>query len=59
VLDEGRHSWVDRAAVVTELREVARRQAADPRQREMSYSAQRLARAFGTYPHRVFNPLVR
>jgi 5-methylthioadenosine/S-adenosylhomocysteine deaminase len=59
VLDEGKHVWVDRAAVVTELREVARRQAADPHQQEMSYRAERLARAFGIYPHRVFNPLAR
>lgn len=59
VLDEGAHSWVDRAAVVTELREVARRQASDPRWQEMNITAERLTRAVATYPQQVFNPLTR
>ena len=59
VLDEGTHSWVDRAALVTELREVADGQARDPRWREMGNSAERLARAFDSYPKRVFDPLAR
>ncbi len=59
VFDEGMHSWVDREAVVAELREVARRQEADPRRREMRDTAERLARAFDGYPRRVFDPLTR
>jgi cytosine/adenosine deaminase-related metal-dependent hydrolase len=59
MLEEGAHSWVDRAAVVTELREIARGQASDPHWQELSNSAQRLARAFGIYPRQVFNPLTR
>jgi len=59
VLDERRHTWIDRDALVAELGEVARRQAADPHWRDMGDSAERLARAFGTYPKRVFSPLPR
>jgi len=59
VFDEGRHSWVDREALVTELREAARRQETDPRRREMRFIAQRIARAFDDYPKRVFDPLTR
>ncbi len=59
VLDEGTHTWIDRDALVTELREVARKQAADPHRQEMSTFAERLARAFDSYPKRVFHPLTR
>jgi 5-methylthioadenosine/S-adenosylhomocysteine deaminase len=59
VFDEGAHSWVDREALVCELREVARRQVADPARREMRNIAQRIARAFDDYPRRVFDPLTR
>jgi 5-methylthioadenosine/S-adenosylhomocysteine deaminase len=57
VFHEGTHSWVDRDAVVAELREVARRQEADPRRREMREVAEQIARAFDGYPTRVFDPL--
>src|SRR5260370_22345701 len=53
VFDEGMHSWVDHGAVVTELREVARRQEADPRRQEMRDIAERLPRAFDGYPQPV------
>jgi hypothetical protein len=59
VLDERRHTWIDRDALVTELGDVARRQAADAHWRDMGDIAERLARAFGTYPKRVFSPLPR
>ena len=59
VLDERRHTWTDRDALVTELGDVARRQAADPHWRDIRDIAERLARAFGTYPKRVFSPLLR
>jgi cytosine/adenosine deaminase-related metal-dependent hydrolase len=57
VLDERRHTWIDRGALVAELRAVARQQAADPRWRELSHSAERLARAFDAYPKRILDPL--
>jgi 5-methylthioadenosine/S-adenosylhomocysteine deaminase len=59
VFHEGRHSWVDREALVAELREVARGQEADPRRREMREMAEQVARAFDRYPKRVFDPLAR
>lgn len=58
VLDEGTHTWIDRQALVAELRAIAEKQAADPR-REMSALAERLARAYDTFPKRVFDPLAR
>lgn len=59
VLDERRHTWIDRGALVAELGAVARHQASDPRWQEMSHSAERLARAFDAYPKRVLDPLTR
>jgi 5-methylthioadenosine/S-adenosylhomocysteine deaminase len=59
VFDEGRHSWIDREALVAELREAALRQEADPRRRAMRFIAQRIALAFDDYPKRVFDPLTR
>jgi 5-methylthioadenosine/S-adenosylhomocysteine deaminase len=59
VLDEGTHTWIDRDALVAELRLVARSQASDPRRREMSITAERLARAYDAYPTQVFDPLSR
>jgi cytosine/adenosine deaminase-related metal-dependent hydrolase len=59
VFHEGAHSWVDREAIVAELREVARRQEADPRRREMRVMAEQIARAYDRYPKRVFDPLTR
>ncbi len=57
VLDDGMHTWIDRDALAAELHAVAQRQAADPYRRDMSDMAERLARAFDTYPKRVFHPL--
>jgi hypothetical protein len=59
VFHEGRHAWVDREAVVAELREVARRQQGDPRRREMRELAEQIARAFDSYPRQIFDPLTR
>ena len=59
VLDEGTHTWIDRPALVTELRGVARAQAADPRRKATSEMAERLAQAYDAYPKRVFHPLER
>ena len=59
VLDEGTHTWIDRGALVAELRLVTRSQAADPRRREKSIMAERLARAYDAYPTQVFDPLSR
>jgi len=59
VFHEGAHSWVDREAVVAELREVARMQGADRRRREMREVAEQIARAFDSYPKRVFDPMNR
>jgi len=59
VFREGTHSWVDRQAVVAELREIARKQEADPRRREMREMAEQIARAFDSYPRRMFDPLSR
>jgi len=49
VFDDGRHTWVDREALVAELREAARGQETDPRRREMRSIAQRIAQAFDEY----------
>jgi cytosine/adenosine deaminase-related metal-dependent hydrolase len=59
VFDRGAHTWVDRDALVAELREVARSQEADPRRREMTNFAQQLARAYDGFPRRAFDPLTR
>lgn len=59
VLHEGRHSWIDREALVAELREVSRRQATDARQHQARKLAERLAQAYDAYPKRVFDPLNR
>lgn len=56
VFHEGRHTWVDRQAVVAELREVARKQQGDPRRREMREVAEQIARAFDSYPGRSSIP---
>lgn len=50
VFDEGRHAWVDREALVTDLREVVMRQGSDPRWRRMMDIAEGLARAWDAYP---------
>jgi cytosine/adenosine deaminase-related metal-dependent hydrolase len=59
VLDERRHTWIDREALVAELRAVARKQECDPRQREIRHLAERLARGYDAYPKRVFSSLPR
>ena len=59
VLDEGAHAWVDREALVAELREVSKKQEADPRHRHMSDVAEQLAQAFDGYPRSAFDPLNR
>jgi len=57
VFDKGAHTWVQRDALVAELREIARSQEADPRWKEMADFAQQLAGAFDVFPKRAFDPL--
>jgi cytosine/adenosine deaminase-related metal-dependent hydrolase len=59
VFDAGAHTWVQRDALVAELREIARGQEADPRWKEMADLAQQLAGAFDVFPKRAFDPLSR
>jgi 5-methylthioadenosine/S-adenosylhomocysteine deaminase len=59
LLDERRHSWIDREELVAELRVVARKQDGGLHQRETRDLAERLARAWDAYPKRVFSPLSR
>jgi 5-methylthioadenosine/S-adenosylhomocysteine deaminase len=59
VLDEGTHTWIDRPALVAELRAVVRHQDRDPRRQESAGLAKRLTRAYDEYPKPVFRPLSR
>jgi 5-methylthioadenosine/S-adenosylhomocysteine deaminase len=59
VFDQRAHTWVDRDALVAELRDVARSQEADPRWSGMTGFAQQLAGAFDGFPRRAFDPLTR
>src|SRR5262249_7574900 len=50
VLDERTHTWIDRQALVAELRAVAQQQAAHPPPHELSMTAARLAPAYHPEP---------
>ena len=59
VLDERRHTWIDRAALVEELRQVIQQQTSDPRWRRMADVGDRLARAWDADPKPSYSPDVR
>ena len=57
LLDEGKHTWVDREALLEEIREVVGRQCADERWRHMAEVGEHLAKAWDAYPKPVFAAL--
>jgi 5-methylthioadenosine/S-adenosylhomocysteine deaminase len=57
VLDEGKHTWIDRDALTAELRSVLQRQSADSSWRNTADVAVQLTQAWDAYPKPVLDAL--